>query len=380
MGPYSAPVPKAAKGLKNDRINKAKNEPVAEVDCCICFHHFSSDNNPIIYCSGCDASFHQFCYGMPQLPNDDVYCDACLFEKHYKSAPQTQNPNLKLNKIGARSMELEKPRSDEVRCRICGMQEFPLKRFKKNEWYHMTCLMLTDMVFYKNGEFQLKQEKNIKENLTKMGVTEKTCMLCNKPGLCVRCSHLGCKKEFHALCAYLEGYETELIDSKDCEDDPTKNGFIPNITCPEHSWDEKRDAFKQKYYRRFTTNFRNTFSFETFEAYQKQFGPKLANGLTKPAVKPKNGNSDKEKGKEKEKEKVKEKEKEKEKDKDKEKGKDKGKDKEKEKMNSSSSVKRKGSLAKKDSKRGLEAVEDDDNDNETEQGVGYAIEKRLKVN
>jgi len=42
-------------------------------------------------------------------------------------------------------MEVEKARNDEVRCRICGHQEFPLKRFKKNEWYHITCLMLTDM-------------------------------------------------------------------------------------------------------------------------------------------------------------------------------------------------------------------------------------------
>jgi len=67
---YGPALPKASKALRNnDRMIKLvnsidnqfkvnlnrimkKTETIAEVDCCICFHHTSNDTNPIIYCSG----------------------------------------------------------------------------------------------------------------------------------------------------------------------------------------------------------------------------------------------------------------------------------------------------------------------------------------
>ena len=67
---YGPALPKASKALRNnDRMLKLvnsldnqfksnlnrimkKSDTIAEVDCCICFHHTSTDTNPIIYCSG----------------------------------------------------------------------------------------------------------------------------------------------------------------------------------------------------------------------------------------------------------------------------------------------------------------------------------------
>ena len=33
----------------------------------------------------------------------------------------------------------------DIHCLICNIDEFPLKKFKKNDWFHITCLLLHDM-------------------------------------------------------------------------------------------------------------------------------------------------------------------------------------------------------------------------------------------
>jgi len=39
------------------------------------------------------------------------------------------------------------------------INDFPLRKMKRNEWFHITCLILHDMVYHKNGEFSIKSEK-----------------------------------------------------------------------------------------------------------------------------------------------------------------------------------------------------------------------------
>ncbi len=34
---------------------------------------------------------------------------------------------------------------NDIFCKICLQNDFPLKRMKKNEWYHITCLMFHDI-------------------------------------------------------------------------------------------------------------------------------------------------------------------------------------------------------------------------------------------
>jgi len=41
--------------------------------------------------------------------------------------------------------EIDHKINEDIHCKICGIQEFPLKRFKKNDWYHINCLLLHDM-------------------------------------------------------------------------------------------------------------------------------------------------------------------------------------------------------------------------------------------
>jgi len=58
-------------------------------------------------------------------------------------------------------------------------------------------------------------------------------------GLYAKCAEKSCKKYFHCLCAYLEGYEFHIQDSKDNKDDKTRNGLDPKIYCPDHQLDKE---------------------------------------------------------------------------------------------------------------------------------------------
>ncbi len=83
---------------------------------------------------------HQYCYNIPEVPTSDFYCDVCAFMNIKKKTSASRH---------RRHIPKEKPTGrvipPEIYCRICLMNEFPLKRMKKLEWYHITCLMLHDI-------------------------------------------------------------------------------------------------------------------------------------------------------------------------------------------------------------------------------------------
>lgn len=45
--------------------------------CQVCFNGDSLEDNPIVFCSGCDIGVHQFCYGVTDIPEGDWYCQRC---------------------------------------------------------------------------------------------------------------------------------------------------------------------------------------------------------------------------------------------------------------------------------------------------------------
>ena len=50
-----------------------------------------------------------------------------------------------------------------------------------------------------------------------------------------KCAGQDCNKHFHVLCAYLQGYEIDLIECDDSKDDKAKNGFSSHIFCADHA-------------------------------------------------------------------------------------------------------------------------------------------------
>jgi hypothetical protein len=45
--------------------------------CMCCFDGASVEGNRIIFCDGCNAAVHQACYGVPEIPEGDFFCDRC---------------------------------------------------------------------------------------------------------------------------------------------------------------------------------------------------------------------------------------------------------------------------------------------------------------
>lgn len=112
---------KLMKPIKSkDQVN---NKKFFETDCKICFCSFNYDSNQVLYCDSCNTSFHLACYGLHEIPKEDVYfCDCCLFQKKIIN-------------------------SKKVSCQICCKTSFPIKQIDQH-FYHVTCLMLLNLSNY----------------------------------------------------------------------------------------------------------------------------------------------------------------------------------------------------------------------------------------
>jgi hypothetical protein len=111
--------------IENEKMNrpsKAKepnSKKMFETDCKICFCSFNNDSNQVLYCDECNTSFHLACYGLQQIPKEDVYyCECCRFQKK----------------------ELAKKMS----CQLCCRSNFPVKQLE-GHFYHVTCLILFNL-------------------------------------------------------------------------------------------------------------------------------------------------------------------------------------------------------------------------------------------
>ena len=66
-----------------------------ETDCSICFSSKFRDDNSIYYCKKCNLSFHQYCYAIYSIPDEDFCCDQCIAIKNDKKrAYKLKNKNL----------------------------------------------------------------------------------------------------------------------------------------------------------------------------------------------------------------------------------------------------------------------------------------------
>ena len=60
-------------GGRTVKINKKPDEV-----CQICNDGDFSDDNCIVFCSRCNISVHQLCYGIEELPEEDWICELCI--------------------------------------------------------------------------------------------------------------------------------------------------------------------------------------------------------------------------------------------------------------------------------------------------------------
>ena len=61
-----------------EKLEKEEEEEATEdAVCMVCFNGVSEDSNAIVFCDGCNATIHQACYGVKEVPEGDYFCDRC---------------------------------------------------------------------------------------------------------------------------------------------------------------------------------------------------------------------------------------------------------------------------------------------------------------
>ncbi|CAD8158953.1 unnamed protein product [Paramecium pentaurelia] len=226
--------------LKKKKIHSKENTKPLETDCKICFDYHYTDFNPVIYCGRCSTSFHKICYCfLGNLDEQDVLCDACQFEQ---------------NQLGT-------TKRNQAKCRICKKLGLPQK-YIDNQFYHVSCLLLTNLVIIKKGVFEVKSSKNdIKQFCKDNETSTPQCAICGDvKGFRFTCfgnETIPCRHAFHPLCAYLHGLtiDIETEDIEQCFAQQRFGQLNVRIKCVLHCGKDLQDLLLQTYYRRFALNY-----------------------------------------------------------------------------------------------------------------------------
>lgn len=119
----------------------------------MCFNKQFSDDNCIVYCSGCECSFHQNCYQVQRIPTTNFYCDVCIYRESSPKSP---------------------------RCRLCLLPQLVLKRIQ-DQFYHISCLFIHNVGGIEDNRFVLYPEntqKNVRKPQLFWKASGHRCIIC----------------------------------------------------------------------------------------------------------------------------------------------------------------------------------------------------------
>ena len=171
--------------------------------CAFCQEGESFEENPIIFCDGCNIACHTFCYGLLKTPAGNWYCDRC-----------------------------KKSRSRAAACPACPSRDGLFKRTLDGRWgglAHVVCTL------YIHGPGFLPEdtmEKAAGFDLIPADYGALKCSLCRTPeakrhGFKVQCAFRKCSTAFHVTCAQSAGLHMCLDDGD--------GGVQPSIYCKKHT-------------------------------------------------------------------------------------------------------------------------------------------------
>ena len=67
------------KNIILSRVDADKSHNPDDIVCLVCNDGDYEDNDLIVYCSKCQMTVHQMCYGIVNIPEEDWICDTCSF-------------------------------------------------------------------------------------------------------------------------------------------------------------------------------------------------------------------------------------------------------------------------------------------------------------
>jgi hypothetical protein len=158
--------------------------------CGVCFDGESYEEDPIIFCEGCDVAVHLACYGLQKVPEGDWMCRAC----------------------STRSSKAVKKQ-----CCLCTCPDGALKPTRDNRWAHLFCAQWIPELFISNTKAMEPVEnmnKLVKERLSM------NCVVCKtrSQGACIQCAYGNCTVPVHPMCAVQTGMRMEVRTDKKKEE------------------------------------------------------------------------------------------------------------------------------------------------------------------
>ncbi|KAL4493484.1 hypothetical protein ABPG72_007492 [Tetrahymena utriculariae] len=237
-----------------------------ETRCQVCNECDYADNDLIVFCSRCNMSVHQKCYGIASLPQEDWICDACISfgpnAKYLRCALCTKRGGaLKRSKMHVKTnffehlntdyhsylknlpeefsdqpevydtslWENDKKRSTNKTPQNEENQEetelyfdfqfqnkvYPSEEIQKYEpkskhiWIHLTCALWIQECYFEERS-SLNMIRGL-ENIDKKRFLL-TCLICKqkKSGCCIQCAKGKCSASFHPECARRAGLSLEV--------------------------------------------------------------------------------------------------------------------------------------------------------------------------
>lgn len=256
-----------------------------DIVCQVCNSGDYNEKNLIVYCSMCNVSTHQLCYGIQKVPKEDWLCDLCIrlgpngkylrcwmcncrggviketstpidsdflkknhtYAEFLRSKPITMDSYIKDLKQLTYPVQLVYDFYKET-------FKFPEDELKnepvpKNVWVHLSCALWTN---------ELKVKDTDIKNLNKLAPYRfsKICTVCNHlGGHCINCSYDGCNISFHVECGRRIKLFMEIIgvcDPRFIMYCPSHTPLMLKIYIHEYERRAREDIYKyHRYIKRF---------------------------------------------------------------------------------------------------------------------------------
>lgn len=202
----------------------SKSKSIDEVPCTVCGDSGDYGNDRFIFCDGCNAGFHQSCYGLQDQTFTDTESDTFLC--HYCS--QTASRKAKPLK----------------KCRLCGifrknLAVMPIVGDSLTKWVHVVCVYAFDCGITTDTKRVVIDEQSIKPK--KSG----KCIICGSgTGHKVECVHPSCSTKVHPSCALIQqNKKDETFYFNDIHNVQFRN---PLYFCPHHNASAKHGPDRTK--------------------------------------------------------------------------------------------------------------------------------------